>query len=68
MTRKDYVRLAAALRGAKPFDFGPGTSKAKLAAALVGWQLAVNAVAHTLNAENPRFDYDKFFAACGILT
>jgi hypothetical protein len=71
MTRKDYVRLAAALReenpmtpeGDVPVTFGGGFA-AELAH---GHYRATIAIAAALGAENPRFDRDRFLVAAGYM-
>lgn len=54
MTRKDYERLAAALLSTRPM----GDERFE------GWSDAVKAVANALAADNPRFDRERFVAAC----
>jgi len=51
MTKKDYVLLAAALLKAK--------------SQTDAWQNTVCAVADALKSENPAFNADIFFNACG---
>lgn len=60
MTRKDYVRLASALAGNKVRP-------------IAGWENVhaqwcgdVLAIADALAADNPRFDRDRFYAACRL--
>lgn len=57
MTRRDYVRIAAALREARP------EYEASRRSVYEGWHRAMVALAAALAAENPRFDRDRFFAA-----
>ncbi len=58
MTRKDYERLAAALKASKPL--------AEDAAQQHGWRLACHAVSNALADENTRFDSARFLLACGV--
>lgn len=62
MTRRDYVKLAAALRNARPWNadanrFAPGP---------VAWLACVFGIAFALAAENPRFDSARFLTASGV--
>lgn len=57
MTRQNYIKLAAALKSAKP----DGDS----VAAAHTWEKTVEAIAYVLKQDNPRFDYTRFFNACG---
>ena len=57
MTRKDYILLADALRAAIEALDEPRRMGAKLAA---------TEIAHRLEDENPRFDYERFLKACGL--
>ena len=64
MTRKDYVRLAAALAAAHPRHHLQDYDTADAAdGAYNAWAEAVNAVAHALAADNPRFDLVRFLEA-----
>lgn len=66
MTRRDYVRIAAALRGARPF--GQTVSGARFGmhpAARQQWHADTDALADALAADNPRFDRARFLAAAG---
>lgn len=56
MTRKDYVLLAHALHTVRPRDGWVVTESQ--------WEKDIHAVACALRSENPRFDYDRFIAAC----
>ena len=59
MTRKDYVLLAGALKESRPiWDVADER--------LDQWQETVRAIVYALETDNPRFDYDKFCAACGL--
>lgn len=61
MTKKDYVRIASVLRGliagCRATDQSDGSK--------LMWFSTVDAMAGMLAADNPRFDRDKFYAACG---
>lgn len=59
MTRKDYVLLAAALREARV-----EVTSNELYTVFKGWKRAVDALADALAKDNPRFDRDRFLAAC----
>ncbi len=56
MTRKDYIALAAALKGAHPGLSGEIDKNE-------AWRRSVRAVADTLAADNPRFDMGRFLNA-----
>lgn len=57
MSRKDYIRLANALKSATPLA-SDGAS------AMQTWHRTVLAISATLSAENPRFDSARFVNAC----
>jgi hypothetical protein len=57
MTRRDYVRIAAALRSRRP-DY-----EASRRGPYEGWYQAVLGIMDTLAADNPRFDRDRFWIA-----
>jgi hypothetical protein len=78
MTRRNYVRIAAALRNARPFDYEPavhylavadafpGSSVgARLVSGRDGWHRAVECIAYALANDNPRFDIARFRTAAG---
>lgn len=58
MTRKDYVKLAAALASVRPVGV-PNYPK------FYRWDLVVAAIGDTLADDNPRFDRARFVEACG---
>lgn len=61
MTRKDYVTIAAALKNAKPereCTEDKGT---------VVWLACVASIADRLYRDNPRFRFDTFLTACGVM-
>lgn len=65
MTRKDYIKLAAALKSALVtpdywYASNMDTDYSK------GVKSAVNALAVTLAQDNPFFDRDKFLTAAGV--
>ena len=64
MTRKDYVAIAAALKGARLEGHGLNSASIKY----IGeqWKLCAEHVAATMAADNPRFDRARFLAACGV--
>lgn len=57
MPRKDYIALAAALKSVQPWSVGNR------------WQHMqdVRAIAEALAADNPRFDYVRFYEAAGFV-
>ena len=65
MTRKDYVRLAAALKAARPEHVPGGDWSAEQIATGV-WARTVDSVMGALADDNPRFDRQRFMAACGM--
>jgi hypothetical protein len=69
VTRKDYVRLAAALQSAQPYSDNSGVLRHKCEA----WKLTVLAVADALADDsgydlngNRRFDRERFLKAAGF--
>ena len=63
MTRKDYVKLAEALRYAR----GHALAGTNAAAELVGVMAATEYVANACTEDNPRFDRTHFLAVvCGV--
>jgi hypothetical protein len=62
MTRKDYIRLAAALREAHERS-RPEQSNL-VAAYILGVNAAVFEIGDVLAADNPRFDRERFYSAC----
>jgi hypothetical protein len=58
MTRKDYIRIAAALKSARPPYHAETAPR-------VAWDAAVFEIADVLADDNPRFDRAIFYAACG---
>lgn len=70
MTRKDYVKIAAALRAANPVlpenrDACPDSMEG-YNAAVTTWRVMAAGVARELAADSPRFDAVRFFVACGV--
>jgi hypothetical protein len=59
MSRKDYVAAAEIIAA------GLESASLSVEATVVVTQLA-NAFADHFKADNPRFRYDTFFAACGL--
>jgi len=57
MTRKHYVAIARALQFAKPKVNDPK---------YYAWKTLVSEMVSICAADNPRFNSDKFRAACGI--
>jgi hypothetical protein len=58
MTRKDYVRLATALKAAKPAEHWDVCTHEQ-------WHSDCHRIAQALGEDNPRFDYQRFYDACG---
>lgn len=57
MTKKDYIIIAEAIAKTKDMVARvPGHYRARIAVSL----------AEALRADNPRFDEEKFFKACGV--
>jgi len=66
MTRKDYVKVAAALycqRGEVAWKYGGDSG---LEGALWIVDCIVRDVAEVFADDNPRFDHDRFYRACGL--
>lgn len=57
MTRKDYVRIAESLKIDRKFLASDSEKD--------GFDIAVNAVADALKADNVKFDRQRFMAAVG---
>lgn len=68
MTRKDYVRIAAALK--VEHDIIEDTSYRRDEKAhewfLSGWEVTVRSIAGALASDNPRFDRERFYRAAGL--
>jgi hypothetical protein len=58
VTKKDYVLIAAALKGAFPIPENNTPASA--------WRLCVDSIALQLSLENPRFNGTRFLEACGV--
>lgn len=63
MTRRDYIRIAAALREAAERTWSGAPDEDEQRAMLYGQRLAREAIADALAADNPRFDRERFIAA-----
>jgi hypothetical protein len=69
MTRKDYVRIAAALHAARDTDprtYGATTEGERNAYAMglsVAWARCAQTIADSLAEDNPRFDIGRFLDA-----
>lgn len=61
MTRKDYVKIAQvfALHMQVATETGAGEQQETI-------EDLASEMAHMLHRDNPRFDRDKFLAACGV--
>ena len=53
MTKKDYVKIARVFESLKHGD-------------QITWRPLVERMANMLAADNPRFDRERFYAACGM--
>jgi len=63
MTQKDYIRLARVLKDSKQTLTGinPLINQAFESQ----WKFTINRIAYELQADNPRFNRDRFLNACG---
>jgi hypothetical protein len=59
MTKKDYIKFAAAFKAEKPGDNWDPNKR-------VQWELDIKAITRVLAADNDRFDYNRFNEACGL--
>jgi hypothetical protein len=62
MTRKDYVMIADAIKGALNYekDFNQNEEGARVV------KYVAHTIALSLQFDNPRFDRDRFLVACGV--
>lgn len=65
MTKKDFELIADLLWSAKPAR-GPGLPEDWFTAQMDQWAWTVATAAARLRSTNPRFDADRFRAACGL--
>lgn len=67
MTKKDYQRIAQALKDSKPFErfVTTNTPNDDYSAELFQWKVTIENITMTLHKDNPRFDKARFLAACG---
>lgn len=63
MTRKDYELIAKALKTQIEISRTYGETDGELAVANIAYDLA-----DALVIENPRFDKNRFFVACGLMS
>ena len=71
MTRKDYILIAAALKGVHAYiDSREAGTHQRLPDDRTdlhdGVYLAAEHVADALARDNPRFDFSRFMTACGV--
>lgn len=66
MTKKDFRVVADALNAARPVREADFADAATWKAAQEEWEVAVRYVADALENSYPRFDREKFEAACGL--
>lgn len=64
MTRKHFKTIAAALADLRPNN---PTGWVSIGSALALWSDCVYRMANLCADSNPRFDRDKFLAACGMI-
>ena len=60
-TKKTYIFLAEALKWSKPIPEALHFESRWLA-----WYKSTLAIANACHQDNPRFDFNKFFNACGL--
>lgn len=65
MTKKDYIRIAAAIHSGKPLPGGETVHPGGRATAYSVFYQIAEAMADSLAAENPRFNRARFLDACG---
>ena len=69
MTKKDYIKLAQALKDSRPIV--PDTkdiesdSQMLFTASMNQWIVSVDHIAQTLQFDNPQFNRARFLHACG---
>lgn len=63
MNKRDYDKLATALRSSRPLVGGSVTKRGILHEQ---WEKDVKAIAHQLEQANPEYDAYTFCAMCGI--
>lgn len=66
MTRKDYIRLAAALSEARTDAHYRGANDRDSQLVSIGVDIAIREISDALASDNGRFDRDRFARACGI--
>lgn len=59
ISRKHFQMLADALKREKPAEHWDANKHTQ-------WELDVKAIAGALRLMNPRFDFNRFFKACGL--
>lgn len=69
MTKKDYIKLAQALKDSRTDNSEPSRKlyPVVVAASESQWKDTVETIAFTLQSDNPRFNRDRFLAACGYV-
>lgn len=65
VTRKDFKIMSEALCHASPM-FKAELTPAARSARMKQWREDVAAVAAVFSLHNPKFDYHKFYEACGV--
>lgn len=67
MTRKDYIRLENAMQTVRAtWIHTTLTSPDMDDGAIALWNLTVKELADTLTIDNPRFNREAWFSACGL--
>jgi hypothetical protein len=59
LTKKDYIKIAAAFKAERPGDNWDPNKR-------VQWELDIKAITGVLAGDNSRFDTDRFLLACGL--
>lgn len=65
MTRKDFIKLAGALKNIQPDIPGVMEFNTKSVKVWNNWIAAVDSVADVCEQSNPQFNRKKFVKACG---
>jgi hypothetical protein len=69
MTRQHFQVIAEALASLKPDRgnrYASRTVQTKGAAAFAQWEATVRGLAFKLASYNPRFNFSRFYKACGL--
>ena len=66
MTKKDYIRIASIFKSEHDIYTNQPDNDIRHGKMLM-WRTLVNSFVDSLYEDNPRFDSDKFYSACGVL-